>query len=233
MRNTRPTGPFGDTVTNPADTLLAKFRADMAAAARGDTAAALRASRHAAQLDEHLTSGGNLPTTWANPPAQGILDFDTPTAPPIHHPASETAAAAINRAGNAADPAWTAAARTALLVAALTRPNLTTDHVWDQLAHTTETTAERRAMGAIIRYAATRGWIERTNQTEQTDRAAAHKRPVAVWRSLVHAPVYGEPGNVERAVNAVHAHTHDNPDAATTIRSTPGLHPRVTDATRH
>lgn len=58
---------------------------------------------------------------------------------------------------------------------------LTTDDIWSEL--TTET-GEGRAMGARMRAAATAGVLQPTRRYEPSNRAASHRRPVRVWKSL-------------------------------------------------
>lgn len=98
--------------------------------------------------------------------------------------AGEAAAtAAIQQVAEAADEDWMQAAMEAVERAARKYPLFTTDHVWSELK-TGCSTHERRAMGAVMRLAATAGVCRITDHTIKSGRVTCHRRPLRVWRSL-------------------------------------------------
>lgn len=82
-----------------------------------------------------------------------------------------------------ANDAWIKRAVETIQGVALRLPVFTTDTVW--IAMGEDTPPEPRAMGAAMRLAARQKIIEATNRTAKSTRAACHRRPVTVWRSLV------------------------------------------------
>jgi hypothetical protein len=92
--------------------------------------------------------------------------------------------AAIARVDDAADEDWKAAAIAAIRKIAAHRAELTTDHVWEALGELRVFTHEHRAMGAVMRAAHSAGLIVKTDRVVPTRRPGAHRRPIAVWRSL-------------------------------------------------
>lgn len=86
-----------------------------------------------------------------------------------------------------ADHRWTVAARRAVAhVAASGRP-FTTDDVWAELgADAGVSTHERRALGAVMRWAVKRGICEPTDDYRPSTRPECHKRPVRVWCRPTH-----------------------------------------------
>ncbi len=92
---------------------------------------------------------------------------------------------AIERVEEHADPEWKAHALDAIESCARSFPTFTTDAVWALLDGGPET-HEPRALGAVMREAARRGWVESTDRTEQTARVHAHQRPARVWHSLIY-----------------------------------------------
>lgn len=77
---------------------------------------------------------------------------------------------------------WQEKALAVIHQTALLLDDLTTDDVWGFLGRGSE---EGRAMGAAMRTAADRGWIERTNETRKSARVSCHRRDLRVWRSLL------------------------------------------------
>lgn len=63
------------------------------------------------------------------------------------------------------------------------RPTVTTDEVWAMVGDWT--VKEPRALGALMREAARRGWIVATDSYRPSERIECHRRPVRVWRSQV------------------------------------------------
>lgn len=92
---------------------------------------------------------------------------------------------ALDRVEAHADDAWKDAANQALWTVVRDGGlgyEFTSDDVHAVLDGLDVTTHEPRALGAIIRKAATAGWIVNTGRVDKTKRAVAHKRPATVWR---------------------------------------------------
>jgi hypothetical protein len=81
----------------------------------------------------------------------------------------------------AADEGWLRAAKQAVWVLCLRGESFTTDDVWEHLDALGVTTHEPRALGAVMRAAATAGFIRKSNQYVNTRRPAAHSRPIPQW----------------------------------------------------
>lgn len=64
----------------------------------------------------------------------------------------------------------------------------TTDDIWAVLGVGTIT--EPRAMGPVMREAAKRGWITKTDRTQKSKRPDCHARPLAIWLSNIYAADY-------------------------------------------
>ena len=95
--------------------------------------------------------------------------------------------AAIQRVGENADPMWFIMALGAALECAQTAEEFTTDRVWALLARReVRDTPEPRAMGAVMRAAAVKGWVYATDRTRSSARAECHRRPVRVWKSRIY-----------------------------------------------
>lgn len=106
---------------------------------------------------------------------------------------------AIDRVEAHAPDQWRTTALMIVRWIALTREQFTTDTVWQVLVNLdTEVPHENRAMGAVMRQAARNYWIEKTDRTRCSARPACHRRPLAIWQSLLfgQAPV----GNEARAI---------------------------------
>ncbi len=113
---------------------------------------------------------------------------ESPAPPPtlFDRPAARAATdEAVERVGEHADPDWKVVALYAVRRVAKRQEFLTTDHVWEALAETGSQTHERRALGAIMRQAATAGLIAPTSHYQPTDRPEAHRNPKRVWRSCI------------------------------------------------
>jgi len=109
--------------------------------------------------------------------ATDVFDADASRA------ARENAIATVD---DAADEEWKTAAIAAVKYVAERRAEFTTDAVWFILDRTAvEKPAESRAMGAVMRHAASAGWCAVTNQTRKSVRVPCHRRPLQVWRSLI------------------------------------------------
>jgi hypothetical protein len=99
--------------------------------------------------------------------------------------------AAIAKVDAAADAAWKAWARQAVLEVCREIDTFTTDEAAERLdklltgAAVEAATHDPRAWGAIMRAAAQQGWCEATGDMRLTVNPSAHRRPKRVWRSLL------------------------------------------------
>jgi hypothetical protein len=81
-----------------------------------------------------------------------------------------------------ADYQWVKRARRAVAHVAECKPTFTADDVWDALdAEYDVATHERRALGAVMRWATRRGICHPTDDYTPSRRPECHKRPVRVW----------------------------------------------------
>jgi len=85
-----------------------------------------------------------------------------------------------------ADAAWKTEAKGIVRYLAQTKEEFTTDAVWFLLDKFPGVTHEPRAMGPIMRWAATSGLIRATDRTTKSVRVVNHSRPIQVWRSLIY-----------------------------------------------
>ncbi len=91
---------------------------------------------------------------------------------------------AIARSERGANPEWLDAARWVVRKLAAQRSEFSTDDIWFRLSEMGVVTRERRAMGAVIRWAVKEGIIEPTGVYRKSFRRVCHGRPLAVWRSV-------------------------------------------------
>jgi hypothetical protein len=90
---------------------------------------------------------------------------------------------AIERVGENANAAWKERAYQAVLRAARTREDFTTDDVWEFL-DADDRPHEPRAMGAIMQDAKRAGVIEAVRgAVRQSEHATCHARPKQVWKA--------------------------------------------------
>jgi len=92
---------------------------------------------------------------------------------------------ALERVERNAEEAWKESAREAVERLAAIRDEFTTDAVWTMVDRMGLKTHEPRAMGAIMRRAASEGICEATDRTRRSVRPECHCRPIRVWRSLI------------------------------------------------
>lgn len=85
--------------------------------------------------------------------------------------------AAIEAVEAGADPDWFARAMSVVVELARSGRPFTSDDVWDQLP----TTAEPRALGAVMRRVAVDRLIAKTGRTLPSRRVENHARPLAEW----------------------------------------------------
>ncbi|MGI9489073.1 MAG: hypothetical protein ACR2RF_24950 [Geminicoccaceae bacterium] len=90
----------------------------------------------------------------------------------------------IQRADEHAVPEWKEAALVAVYDCARNHEEFLVDQVRSYLG-AEHTTHEQRAMGGVMRRAASLGWIFPTDRFRGTNRATSHKGPRRVWRSLL------------------------------------------------
>lgn len=96
--------------------------------------------------------------------------------------AAETA---IAESGYHASQDWRRKALDIVLDLCKLRREFTADDVWEQLAKTGWKTHEPRALGSVMREAVASGFCTGTGRYVVSERKACHRRPVAIWRSLL------------------------------------------------
>ncbi|HXJ29483.1 MAG TPA: hypothetical protein VNG35_02530 [Gemmatimonadales bacterium] len=94
--------------------------------------------------------------------------------------------AALDQVASGTPPGWRGWAEFAVQYVARHRERFTTDAVWSMLDYwDILAPIEPRAMGPVMRAAASYGWCESTGDWEQSSRPLNHRRPVTVYRSLL------------------------------------------------
>ncbi len=102
-------------------------------------------------------------------------------------PLFRAAQRAIKRSGEHAMSPWARAALAAVRATAISHPSFTVDDVWPELTKATASgflTHDYRALGAVMRHAAKRGWICQTGEYRKSF-VRNHGTPRPVWRSLL------------------------------------------------
>jgi hypothetical protein len=90
---------------------------------------------------------------------------------------------ALQRVEDHAPVTWIDAARKMVKELAMRQEVVTSDDLWlSGLAKP----PEPRALGAVFMWAARQGLLKNTNTTTPTSQPQAHKRPIAVWSSLIY-----------------------------------------------
>lgn len=93
----------------------------------------------------------------------------------------------IQRAAEAAPPTFMATALDVVKRLAEDQPDLATDEIWEALHQMDADLApEPRALGGVMRQAKAAGWIIRTSRTRPSQLPQQHRRPLAIWRSLLY-----------------------------------------------
>ena len=92
---------------------------------------------------------------------------------------------AIDRVEAAADDRWKQEAHLAIRKIGRLSETFTTDDVWAAMPADVRAEVEPRAMGAIMRQAASEGVCVALGQWKPSTRVACHRRPLRVWRSLI------------------------------------------------
>lgn len=103
---------------------------------------------------------------------QPAFDFD--------HPAT---AEAIASAGKHADDRWWHEALDGVRQVAIQRSQFTADDVCAWLERRGVSTHDLRALGAVMRGAASAGWCHTTDNFVRSKRASRHNAPIRVWQS--------------------------------------------------
>lgn len=94
--------------------------------------------------------------------------------------------AAIDRVEANVPDDWFDAAIWSLYELALARDELTADPLWVLLERKGKAPPhDPRAMGAVMRFGKSSGWIETTDRTVQSTRPENHARPIRVWKSRI------------------------------------------------
>lgn len=83
-----------------------------------------------------------------------------------------------------ANKEWFSAALKQVHWLCLSRKEFTTDDVHAVLDRMDVATHEKRALGAVMREAAKKGWCRGTSNYTPSIRKEAHKRPLMIWESL-------------------------------------------------
>jgi hypothetical protein len=91
---------------------------------------------------------------------------------------------AINRVAEHANSAWMAEAREAVKVLCRRGREFTTDDIYDLMTLVNIETRDKRAMGAITRWAAVERLAVNTGRVVKSKSIRNHHRPLAVWRPL-------------------------------------------------
>lgn len=130
-------------------------------------------------LRRHPEASAHLPATEVTAGLAG-----EPTHAELLRRARLAASAAITDADDHADTEWKAAARRAVRHVADANLYFTTDLIWPLLDGDV-TTHERRAMGAIMKWAHREGLIAPTDRFTASTRGVNHAQPLRVWRSLL------------------------------------------------
>jgi hypothetical protein len=104
--------------------------------------------------------------------------FDVPAA-------IEARDRAIEQVEANAQPAWKLHCEAAIRWLAKTRPEFTTDDVWEMMhQRLNPMPREPRAIGAMMTNAAKAGVIAPTDRYTPSARPECHRRPVKIWKSL-------------------------------------------------
>lgn len=93
--------------------------------------------------------------------------------------------AGIDRVETGAGFDWLNRAMAAVHRLARSRATFTSDDLWKLVG---DPPGDPRALGAVMRGAARDKLCETTGTTVKSQRVVCHRRPIAVWRSLLHTP---------------------------------------------
>jgi hypothetical protein len=99
--------------------------------------------------------------------------------------AAEARNEALARVEANANSAWKSHCEDAIRWLSETRPDFTTDDVWELMHQRLNPMPhEPRAIGAMMTNAAKRGLITPTDRYTPSARPECHRRPVKIWKSL-------------------------------------------------
>ena len=82
-------------------------------------------------------------------------------------------------------PAWRTRVLGVVRVLARSQKEMTSDDVWRRLVDLRLGEVEPRLLGPVLCDAQRLGWIKKTDRVRPSVRRACHRRPVAVWSSLI------------------------------------------------
>lgn len=114
-----------------------------------------------------------------------MLDPKTPTNPRLYSKAEGEAARekGIDRSADGAGALWMQKALDTILRVAQQKAEFTSDDLWPLLS---DAPGDPRALGAAIRHASWLKLCAPTNRVTKSLRVACHRRPIAIWKSLVY-----------------------------------------------
>jgi len=115
---------------------------------------------------------------WRTPQGFATAGLDLP-AMHIHAVVSDEARRERNRD---IDAAWLEDALPVIYELANTTTEFTADEVWERLPTKPR---EGRLVGALMRLAQSRGYIEPTSRDRPSTRPRTHRRPIRIWRSRI------------------------------------------------
>lgn len=93
----------------------------------------------------------------------------------------------ISRAGENADQDWMKSALEVVHRLCQNHEEFSTDDVHRELEGSGTSTQDGRALGAVLRQAAKKCWCRNTMRVQVSRRSECHRRPIAVWQSLIYS----------------------------------------------
>lgn len=93
--------------------------------------------------------------------------------------------AAMDSVDSNANEAWKTAALQAVKRCAMHRIKFTVDDVWEFFPDGAPGVHDRRAMGPVMRRAASENWIEATGEYRPSTQVTGNAGPRRVWKSLI------------------------------------------------
>lgn len=91
---------------------------------------------------------------------------------------------AVTRVASNADPEWIEHTLHVIWCLAVAQDEITTDDIWQTIGDVAAT-HEPRALGAVMKKAAAKGWVSPTDRYRPSSRPACHARPVRIWASHI------------------------------------------------
>ena len=115
---------------------------------------------------------------------QGHVEAEEPVLDPVRaHAVTE---AGVRQSGDRAAEDWKQDMHAAIYVIARRQPLLTSDDLWNEVGAAAVTEQNPSALGSVFRTAAKDGLIRLTGDRQESQRPAHHRKPLRVWRSLIH-----------------------------------------------